>query len=121
MRAALDTVFAPLWFFDLTNQHRHHASPGNEPRAGVVHLAKQLPALAVDTTQARQIDLHPCTWRSFDDLVPARLELVNPRARQLALEREHQLAVGAACCNPEHRKSPSAVLTFDGVENRHLT
>ena len=69
---------------DLTNEHRHHASLGDQARANTMHGAEKVATLGIDSPQSGEIDANHRARRSRHDLLPADLEFAHEVARQVA-------------------------------------
>ena len=76
---------------DFSDEAFAHETAGDERSAIVVHFLQQLLAAIVDETNAREVDQKggPLIWR----FVPAFVQLVNTRARELSFQHEPRV-----CC-----------------------
>ena len=63
---------------------------------------EQFATRGIDAPQSREIDAHLRARRRCDDLLPADRKFLDPGARQVALQRQHQLAINPVCRDPEH-------------------
>src|SRR4029453_16296365 len=95
---------------NLTNQHWHHASLGDEPRARTMQGAEKVATRGIHTPQSSQVDPDHRARCRRDDLLPADQEFADPVAREVAFERQHQLAINPVCRNSEHGKSTCHLL-----------
>jgi hypothetical protein len=81
-----------------------------------MHGAQKFAALAIDTADTRKIDTQSRAGRRCSDGVPAAVQFTNPRACEIALEGQHQLAIRAACCNSEHLNDPCVYVDVITIE-----
>jgi len=96
---------------DFGDQAFTHQAAGDELRALVVHFFQQLLAAIVDETNAGEVDQkgRPLVWR----FVPAFVQLVNTRARELSFQHEPRVCRLAVTTNSykfiSHAPKPRAI------------
>jgi len=97
-----------------------HEAAGDERRAVVVHFLQQLLAAIIDETNAGEVDQkgRPLIWR----FVPAFVQLVNTRARELSFQHDPRVCCFAVTTNSykfiSHARKPRAICWPQGFTQR---
>ena len=92
-----DEMLSLLFVTELCDEAFAHETAGDERRAVVVHFLQQLFAAIVDEANAGEVDQkgRPLVWR----FVPAFVQLVNTRARELSFQHEPRVCCFAVTTN----------------------
>jgi len=107
----LSLVAVTNFVTDFGDEAFAHQAAGDERSAVVVHFFQQLLAAIVDEANAGEVDQkgRPLVWR----FVPAFVQLVNTRARELSFQHEPRVCCFAVTTNSykfiSHAPQPRAI------------
>ena len=107
----LSLVAVTSFVTDFGDEAFAHQAAGDERSAVVVHFFQQLLAAIVDEANAGEVDQkgRPLVWR----FLPAFVQLVNTRARELAFQHEPRVCCFAVTTNSykfiSHAPQPRAI------------
>jgi hypothetical protein len=115
-----DEMLSLIVVTDLGDEAFAHETAGDERSAVVVHFLQQLLAAFVDETNATEVDHkgRPLVWR----FVPAFVQLVNTRARELSFQHQPRVCCFAVTTNSykfiSHAPKPRAILWPQKAQSR---